>query len=190
MRVMDDFGQRTCELLRYTCLVGDRAEQRRLIEPAHVHGPFDGVSIAAEDEPTGGRAHDGYTAKVEVRLEPAVDLHFTKACGVPLLERGEIHIGKPHRALDLPSLAPRQKHEVPVRFEALDAVHSRIRIGIGQEVDDLALTIPLHRGWLRLRHNSNLHRSFSEQRPEGPAVHWPPALSTPAGLPRPGRMPC
>ena len=64
----------------------------------------------AEGEFAIRRAGDWYAADIESRPEPAIDLHFTDTCGMALSKRGEIHVGKPHRALDLPRLGTRQEH--------------------------------------------------------------------------------
>ena len=50
VRLMDNIGQSAREVVRYTCLPRDMAQQRRLVEPAHVHCPFDDVPVGAERE--------------------------------------------------------------------------------------------------------------------------------------------
>jgi hypothetical protein len=110
VRLMDNIGQSPPEFVRYTCLPRDMAQQRRLVESAHVDCPFDDVLAGAEGEFAVRRAGDWHAPDIESRREPAIDLHFSDTCGMALFKRGEIHVGEPHGALDLPRLGTRQEH--------------------------------------------------------------------------------
>ena len=114
----------------------DAAQQRRLVEAAHVHRPFDDLAVAAERERAVGRAGDRHAAEIDLGREPTVDLHLARAGRPALLERGEVHVGKANRALDLPGVLAGEEHQVAVRLQAIDLRHVGVGRRVGQERDD------------------------------------------------------
>jgi hypothetical protein len=146
MAFIHDIGEIRGQSRRNRPRLHHMAQQGRLIETAHAHGPLDDLPIAAEHQPAVTRARDGRASEIDLRREPPVDYHLAQADGLALLQGREVHVGKAHRALDLPGLLAGQKHQGAVGLEPLDAIRPRwIGRGVAQEGNHLSLIVAS--GW-------------------------------------------
>jgi hypothetical protein len=121
----DGIGHAPCHVWGNSTLPRHVAEQRGLLEAAHVHRPFDDLAAASELKPAamGTRYWDAF--QVDVRGKPAVHLELAHAGNTAFLKRGEVQISKANRSFDLPGFGSSQKNQADVSLTPLHAIFQR-----------------------------------------------------------------
>ncbi len=112
--------------------LGDLVERRVLIEAAHMHGPFDGLTPAVEGEAAVG-PRDRQDAEIEAGGIAAIDLDLALASGLALQERREVHEGKAHRAFHLVGVGPGEKDGRAMGVDAPDGLGYAMSRRIGEK---------------------------------------------------------
>ncbi len=85
-----------------------------------MHHPFHHLSRPSRTSFPSGPRETQQKPEINLRRPRPVDLDLPRASRPPPLERGEVHVGELHRALDLEDLVSGEEHE---RAMGLDAVH-------------------------------------------------------------------
>ena len=103
-------------------LFGQTVQQLVLVECLHLDQPVDDLAGAVEDQPAVSVARHRDHALIEVRRCPPVQRKFARARRFSELQRREIGIGEPDRALQLQGAVARQKDVRNMRGDDLDGV--------------------------------------------------------------------
>ena len=98
---------------------GEAVEGHRFVKAPHAHGPFDDLARAADFQATGIN-DDGNDAQIDGGRVAAVDGKLGLAGEATLFQRGKIHEGKAHRALDLVNIVAREKDDGAMGVDALN----------------------------------------------------------------------
>ena len=96
-----------------------------MLEPSHVHAPFDDLAGAIQGESPVRAARYRHAPEIQIRCPSSVNLDLPMAGGAALFEGREIHVFETNGALDLVGIRARQKHKIAVGFQAfypLDAM--------------------------------------------------------------------
>ena len=162
--------------------LGDPVERRRLVEPAHVHDPFDDFARTPDRERR-AVANDRQRLEIDARRVVAIDGDLGFASRPPPVERREIHERKPDRPLDLIDVGAGKKHYRVGGVRAPDPAAQPVRARVGEEAEHRLLQVG------RLRHStpSTISRPARRRRcPRAPLYRPLPflAMLQPSGYKR------
>ena len=111
-----------------------------LVEPAHVHDPFDDFARTPDRERR-AVANDRQRLEIDARRVVAIDGDFGFASRPPLVERREIHERKPDRPLDLIDVGAGKKHDRVGGVGAPDRGAQPVRARVGEEAEHRLLRV-------------------------------------------------
>ena len=122
-------GNMVGELIHYvpveTTRLGEGIEQQVLIEPLHHDDPIDNLAVRQETDGAVSPAEEAANFLVKRRRGAPVEDQLRVAGAPPEIRSRKVEIGVRYRALQLEDALARDKNQRSMRFDDLDAVHSR-----------------------------------------------------------------
>ena len=120
--------------------LGEGIEQQRLIETPHHDDPIESLAVRREADSAVGPSEEAPNLLIKRRRGAPVEDQLGLAGAPPEIRGRKVEIGVRYRALQLEDTLACDKNQRSMRFDDLDAIHSRTIGGrILQEGDDVPL---------------------------------------------------
>ena len=123
---------------RQLASIGHVVERLPLVEAAHVHDPLDRLAGAAELQALLA-AGDRHGPEINRGGVGSIDRDLRLAGRLAPGERGEVHEGEAHGALDLVGVLAGQEDDRAMRVDADRRRAQPVRCRVGEEIQNLAL---------------------------------------------------
>ncbi len=123
-------GNMVGELIHHLAIeatrLGEGIEQQRLVETPHHDDPIDSLAVRREADSAVSPSEEAPNLLIKRRRGAPVEDQLRLAGAPPEIRGRKVEIGVRYRALQLADTLACDKNQRSMRFDDLDAVHSRI----------------------------------------------------------------